>query len=323
MGRKSLKKTNKLFGSNMIKSKNNLYVNNIQLKDVSNLFESGNSEHTPHIILNMVVAGVSTFIMSQLTISARPEGPEYTDQLQSYKDIKRRVIISTPGRTLAAVIGLASAFPYMLGDIKMKGEDIAIGLGLITVEMVESQAPNTKRIKPSTADWQSYAKGEMGAATGQLLSCPSTNLKTLNIDGQNVQNYNLEDAIDAIGIEKETLQKYNITPERVTNEFKSIFLVDNSGMPIYKIEYDEPQTIYSKIQADIFGDTLIRSGKMNSSLIKGLEPESPITKTQIEKHLDKYELIAYNFAIKSGDKNILRKYTDIVKERARSEKSLG
>lgn len=319
MGNILYKRLNISFSSNSIKKKNVLYINNIPLRDAFEIFDSESSQFSQQILLNIMISGIAVFCMAQIAISARPENAEYVDKLQSYKDIKRKCISGTPGRTASAVIGIAISFPYLMQDHDMQGDDFSYKLGRIAIDLVENPSPNTRRIKPSTSEWQNYAKGEMGAANGQLLSCPSTNIKVLNIDGQKILNYDLSDSITAIGISEDILKKYGINTEIIKNEFKSIFLIDNNGMPINKIIYDEPESINSHIQSEIFGDLLMRTGKINSNLVKGMEPYSYITKAQVEKHLNKYELIAYNFAIKSGDKNILKKYTELVKERSKSK----
>lgn len=85
------------------------------------------------------------------------------------------------------------------------------------------------------------------------------------------------------------------------------------------MEYPEPNIIKSQIQKEILGEGIIRNGEINSKLIKGLKADSSITKLMIEKYLNSRELIAYKFAINTGDKNIIRKYTDLVKKRSGEE----
>lgn len=286
------------------------------MRDSFDIIDSESSEYAPLILKNIAISAVSLVTMAQISISAIPENAEYVDKLPSYRDIKRKFITSETGRTAAASAAIATSFPYLMHDPDMQGDDTPVKVAQIISDLVDNPSPNVKRIKPSIAEWKQYAKGEMGSAIGQMLSCPSTNLKALNIDGQNVKNFNMEDAISASGISKETFERYSITPEIIAQKIKSIYLVNNSGIPIISLEYDEPKTIYSKIQEEILKESLIRVGVINTNLKKGREPDSAISRSQIEKYLNKYELIAYNFAIRSGDKNILKKYRDIVKQRA-------
>jgi len=294
---------------------NNVYVNNISLQNTISIID-GNDRSSTQIVKNIVITGIIMLTMAQITISARPENAEYVDKLASYKDIKKKFVTSQVGRTLAAATGIAASYPYLMQDPQMKEND-AEKIRQIICDMVDMPSPNIRRIKPSIAEWQQYAKGEAGSAMGQIISCPSTNLKTINVD-PNVTTYGIREAISALGISNELLSKHNITPATVVLEMRSIYLVDKAGLPIERLEYDEPTSIFSKIQKEVLNENLIRTGTINSNLVTGLEPEAAITRAQIEKHLNPRELIAYNFAINTGDKNILKKYTETVKKRAKA-----
>lgn len=318
MGRKSFKKKfNKSSLSRSIKRPKNLYVINISFNDIYTILDSS-APDSGLILKNMVIAGIALMIMAQITISVRPEGAEYVDKLPSYKDLKKKFISGSPGRTLAAAAGFAAAFPWLMQDPQMQGDDGANKIIILVTNMVDMPSPNTRRITPSISDWQLYAKGEAGAAMGQMLSCPATNFKTINIE-PNVGSYGLNEAFECIGISKENLSKFNITPESIAREVKEIFLIESSGMPTTKLVYAEPIIISSQIQREIMGESLVRSGVANSVLSKGLEPDSSITKALVEKYLNPRELIAYRFAINTGDRNILKKYTDIVKSRSKTD----
>lgn len=320
MGRKSFKKNlSKSSLSRSLKRPKNLYVINLSFNDIYSILDSP-SQDSGLILKNIIVSGIALMIMAQITISARPEGAEYVDKLPSYKDIKRKFISSSIGRTLAASAGFAASFPYLMQDPQMQGHDGIEKIILLITNMVDMPSPNTKRINPSIADWQLYAKGESGAAMGQMLSCPATNLKTINIE-PTVANYGFIEAFEWIGINEEYLNKFNITPESIAKIIKDTYLVEPTGMPLTNLVYEEPKNISSKIQKEIMGNSLTRSGVVNSVLSKGLEPDASITRSLVEKFLSPRELIAYKFAINTGDKNILKKYTDIVKSRSKAENS--
>lgn len=320
MGRKSFKKNlNKSSLSRSLKRPKNLYVINLSFNDIYSILDSP-SPDSGLILRNIIISGIAMMMMAQITISARPEGAEYVDKLPSYKDLKKKFISSSIGRTLASAAGLAASFPWLMQDPQMQDNDGTDKIILIITNMVDMPSPNTKRINPSISDWQLYAKGESGAAMGQMLSCPATNLKTINIE-PTVSNYGFIEAFEWIGINQEYLDKFNITPEFIAKIIKETYLVEPTGMPMTNLVYDEPNNIFSKIQMEIMGDSLTRTGVINSVLSKGLEPDASITKSLVEKYLNPRELIAYKFAINTGDKNILKKYTDIVKSRSKEDNS--
>jgi hypothetical protein len=312
MGKKRfIKKTNLM--NKVIKNSNSIVVLNRSLSDIL-LVIDGPNEEVPILLMNSVIAFIGMLTMAQITISARPEGSEYVDKLPSIKDIKSKILTSFRGRTLSALVGLTASFPYMMNDPRMKENDID-NIITFAVDQIENPSPNTKRIRASTDEWPKYARGEASAAFGQMLSCPISNLKTLNISAD-VGEYGLDKAIEALGVNEEVLNKHNITKDKIITEFKKIFLVNEKGMPIEKIEYHEPTSIKSKIQEEIFGNLIFRNGNIGINLVQGMEPDAAISKSLVALFLNPRERIAYKFAIESGDKNILRKYTEMIRARS-------
>jgi hypothetical protein len=317
MGRRSLKKSNKFSFSKSIRHPNNIYVINISLNNSFKIID--NSSPEAYLILkSMIITGISMMIMAQITVSALPEKYDYIDKLPSYIDIKKKFITSNHGRSLAAVSGLAASYPWLIQDPSMNDDDCADKIIHIIFDMIDNPSPNSKRIKPSVSDWQLFAKGEISAAFGQILSCPTTNFKTINIE-PNISRFGFIEAYSLLGFDAEILNKYNITPELILNAMKTNFLTELSGLPVDSLSYNESNLIYSRIQADILDDKISRTGLVNSKLVKGQEPSSAITRAIIEKYLNPRELIAYNFAINTGDKNILKKYTDMIIERSKKD----
>lgn len=296
----------------------NIYILNMNANDMFEILDNGTTE-AELILQNIVITSLCMMIISQITISAKPEDAEYVDKLPSCKDIKKKFLTSEVGRSFAAVAGIAAAYPYLLQDPTMV-EESEEKLIQIIIDMVDNPSPNLKRIRPTIEEWAKYAKGEAGAALGQIISCPSTNFKTVNID-PGVNNFGILEAIDSIGIKKEILNKYNITSETISKAIKNKYLIDDYGLPSKSVEYPEPNIISSKIQQEILGDQLLRNGTVGTKLIRGMELDMAITKAALEKYLKPKELIAYKFAINTGDKNILRKYTEMVKNRAKEDKS--
>lgn len=317
MGRKILAKTNKVFFSKTLKKLDTLYILNNSIENIFSIIDGPEPTlQITQILENNIITGVTMMTMAQIRISVNPEGSNYVDKLPSYRDIKRKFIFSSIGRTLAANTGLAVSFPWIMHDPTMNGEDGVEKIVQIITDMVDNPSPNIRRIKPSQSDWQQFARGEAGAALGQIMSCPSTSFKTINIPA-NISIYGLEEAIRSIGINSTILEKYNISVNRIAKKMKQIYLLDNRGLPIVELNYDEPNTVHSLIQTQILGDKLCRIGLVNPKLEKGIKPPIPITRVLVEKYLNPRELIAYNFAINSGDKNILRKYTDLVRNRVK------
>lgn len=317
MGRRSVKKTKKQF-TKVLKRSNNMYILNFSLSEIFSIFDSPTPE-SALILNNIVITGVAMMSMSQIAISAKPEDQEYVDKLPSYKDVKRKFTTSEYGRTLASCAGIASAFPYIQQDPSMREDDVDKIITIVT-DMVDMPSPNVKRIRGSISEWPAYAKGEAGGAFGQINSCPGTNLRTINIE-PGVIRYGLSEAIDALGFEKDILERFEITPQSIRERMRNSYLTENTGMPVTKLEYNEPSTIYSKIQEEVLGENMVRTGVVNTKLVKGLEPEAAISKTQITKYLNPREAIAYKFAINSGDRNILKKYNDIIKDRSKADPS--
>lgn len=318
MGHKSINKNfYKSSLSKFLKKPNQIYIRNISLDDTFLIVDS-TSQDSGLILLNIIISGISIMTMSQIAISARPENASYVDKLPSYKDIKKKFITSYIGRTLAACSGLAAAYPWLMQDPEMQDDENAEKIIQIVTDLVDNPSPNTRRIKPSVTNWQLYAKGEFGAAMGQMISCPSTGLKTINL-AQDIILYGFKEAIDLLGINESTLEKFNITQELIVTKMREIYLSENSGLPINSIIYNEPKTIYSKIQNDILGNDIIRTGYTNSNSIRNIESNIIVTKNLAEKYLSSRELIAYKFAINTGDKNILKKYIDLVRFRSKKD----
>lgn len=98
------------------------------------------------------------------------------------------------------------------------------------------------------------------------------------------------------------------------NRIKQTELIET----IFEQEEENPQ-INSKIEMEIMGNRIQRRGMVNTHLSKGMEPHSTITKNIAQKYLSKLEFLSYNTAIRSGNSEILRKYTNIIAERIKDE----
>lgn len=322
MIRKIKKNFNRLLASKASKYKNTLYVINISIRDMIEVIEVLNDINLDNEIKDLLdsilISCISMFTMSQISVSARPENFEYVDKLPSYKDLKRKFICSEHGRSLAACMGFAAAFPYAYQDKKIYDEFPFIARTVI-YDFIKTSGPNYKRIKPTVESWPAYAKGEMGAAIGQMLSCPATNLNVLNINSFEVCNFGILDAVNNSGISPAILDKYRVSIEDIKTKMRNIYLFDDNGTLLSNLTYNEPKLIYSKIQEEILGDFLFRDDIVNTNVVKGLESDFRITKKVIEDCLSKRELLAYNFAIRSGDKNILKRYIDLVKKRIKKD----
>lgn len=311
-GKKNFSSSKALF------NRNHFYINKISFAEMFSILDSIESEYSRLILKNMIITGVMLNVMVQISLSALPEKMDYIDKLPSYKDIKKKFISSHIGRTVAICNGIAKAYPWLIQDPSMQEGDINYKLSRIVFDLIDNPTPNTKRIKPSVGEWQLYTKGEAAAALGQMLSCPSTNLKVFNIDSSKVSSYNFNQAVEVLGINEHILDEYSISLYDISDDIRSTFLLNGSGMPISFLEYKESETIYSKIQEEILGKCLVRTDSNNKSPNQNLSLDHIDQSIQLDNYFNKYELIAYNFAIKSGDKNILKKYNDLLKRRLKN-----
>lgn len=313
MIRKSVKRIRKSF---LLKQKKqSLYVLKLELSKVFELFDVIELELSRNILMNIIIAGISIFVMAQISLSARPASVEYIDKLPSYVDLKRKFISSNIGRTFAACIGFARAFPYLIHEKRFKNGNITLNSIEIITDMINSIGSNINRCKASVFVWQVYALGEMNASLGQMLSCPSTNLKILNINESELVSYDLRQCIKNLGINKNLYLKFNINLGTIKLSIQKIYMLDSKNIPIKKLIYAEPININSKIQNEILGNSLIRNNLFNIEGLNYMDLVSVMYLIQRENYLSKHELIGYEFAINSGDKNVLRKYTHLIKKR--------
>nr|YP_009145422.1 hypothetical protein [Cryptoglena skujai]AKL39047.1 hypothetical protein [Cryptoglena skujai] len=313
MVRKLLKKTTKSFP--LLKKRECIYILNLEVNNVFELFDTFEFQASRDILMNFIITTISIFTMAQIAISAKPENLEYLDKLPSYVDIKRKFISSSIGRTFAACLGFARALPYLIHEKKFQNEYVALNSIKIITDMLNSTSSNTKKSKPSVSDWQIYAIGEMIAALGQMLSCPSTNLKFLNINQREVVSYDLRQCIRKLGLNKKLYLKYNITLKDIKDSIQNVYMLDMKSIPMKKLIYTEPIIITSRIQNEILGNSILRNNFFNIKDLEYKDLVSMMCVIQKQKFLTKYELMAYDFAIKVGDKNILKKYTELIRKR--------
>lgn len=315
LSRSAIKRKEKFY------EKGNMYICNIKLSQAVELVCSAEDEKKVYeVVLDMVIAGLGCLVIAQISDSAQPEKSEWVEKLSSVKHIKTKIINGKPGLALSAVIGMTIAFPSALKDLSEQGDDNVGNNFLGQVELfTTTYTTNEKRIVGNSKNWNAFARGEMGAAKGQLLSCPTSNLKILGIDGSEIKSYGVSEAIEKLGLDSKVLSDLKITPQIVKDEFRKIFLIDNTGKLMSSLIYDEPAHIKSKIQNEILGDSLIRTAEIKSELVKGAEPTFMITKAALNEFLTKNELFAYNIAIRTGDSIMAKKLTDIAIVRSKAD----
>lgn len=308
MGRNSSKKSNKK--KQKFYTKGNFYVGNITLAQAFEPFDNADLDKAAVIIGEMVSGCMACIMMAQISISAKPEEAEWVEKLDSVKDIKSKILNGKTGLLFGAAAGLTLAFPYALEELSQDESQIGNNLYSYACEMMESHTTNVKRIRPNKENWGLYARGEMGAIKGQLISCPTTSLRTLNIDGSQVNSYGVTEAIRSLGFDLSTLDKYGITTQSVIEKVRGILLIDNNGMPIKSLIYEEPDFITSKVQNEIVGYCLVRNASLKNVLEKGVEPALAITKANLKKFLTDHEFFAYNIAIRTGDAQMAKRLSD-------------
>lgn len=302
---------------------NNFYVNNISIRDIRTIFHthSAHSYFSRAFYLNIICGILAINIMVQIRMSMREQTIDYIDKLPSYKDYKKKFITGIPGRSIAVASGLVLSYPYILDTLenipKSDPSQIYDCIFEYANTFLDENIPNTKRLsKPSSsATWPAYAKSEMSAALGLLLSCPGTNIKLLNIDPSKAANATLLDVLNYSGFDQEFFHAQQISIDDIRNVFCTYMLADSGGFPLNKIEYHENPQVISSLEKDLLGDSITRIGTVNTALNKGSEPDSAITRKDILANLLNYELTAYEIAFRSGDPALLRKYTNLVKKR--------
>lgn len=304
------------FRGNVYKS-NTVYINNLSVAQVFELFDGADYALAKRVFENIVIGMTGVFMMVQISISARPNKVEWIDQLPSFKEIKTKIINGAPGMYLSGCIGLVLAYPYAREELESNGPEMYNVLVNMLEEMIESHTSNIKRIQPTRSNWLPYARGEMGSAKGQILSCPATNIKKLNIDGNDAPGYGIEEMLDAIGLSPDLYVKYDLDATRLKGLVKNIFLVDKGGIPFSDLIYNEPNNIGSKIQNQIFANCIIRTEEIGSRLVKGEEPNFPINKNILQQYLTKGELFAYDISIRTGDAQMTKKLTETALARAK------
>lgn len=309
MGRRMRRGLNRSYNKTL--KGNNIYVCNLSASQAFELFDSADTELAKPIFESFIITFIGVFMIAQINVSSRPQNSEWVDSLKSVKDIKQRIINGSPGMIVSACYGMSIAYPYAMEDLESEGATQYNILITIVDEMINSHSTNIKRLRPSKQDWLPFARGEMGAVKGQLLSCPSTNLAIMNIEGSDVIGYTISDAMGKIGFERSLFNKYDIDVEYIREKLRRIFLTDKGGIPIENLVYEEPNYVNSRIQNEILGDCIIRNETIKSKLEKGVEPVTAINKTALVKFLTKNELFAYNIAIRTGDAQMARKLTNI------------
>lgn len=297
---------------------NNIYVNNISMSQAFELFDSVNNDLAKPLFESFVMTGLILLMMAQISISSEPESSQWVDQLPSYRALKS-FINTKMGLTVAACFGLSIAFGYAMDDLGREDKQRFEKLILLVPEMVESQSANTKRLKPSKSNWLAFARGEMGAAKGQMLSCPNTNLAKLNIDRSSISSHGLKEALNSLGFDKELFMKYDFGPEQIRTKVRNYFLIDSTGKPINTITYHEPIFIKSKLQSELLGDSITRLGDILIKFETGVGPITEISKSNLKQLFSKSEYFAYNIAVRTGDISMIKRLSTLAIERSKSQ----
>lgn len=149
-GSQSNRKTKK-GQSNMIP--NNLYVNSISIKEIASIFAvtTHSKEYAEKFYLDLIVGIIGIYLMVQLRTSVKEQSNEYVDKLPSYKDYKKKIILSAPGRTLAVASGLVLSFPYIMEtldkrELESNSDYIPDSMYELARLLLSEPLPNTKRI---------------------------------------------------------------------------------------------------------------------------------------------------------------------------------
>ncbi len=134
----------------------------------------------------------------------------------------------------------------------------------------ESSIGNSKRLsRPTAHNWADYINGELSSSLGKLLSCPSSNLKTFNVDAGSVNKWGRDEIIDSVMVSRAELEAQGVRRESVIEDVRQVCLTDAGGIPKGKLVFPESQVVSSKVEREIFGDSVSRDGSVNSALAEG------------------------------------------------------
>jgi hypothetical protein len=261
-------------------------------------------------------------IQVQIRLSMSSEKAEYFDRLPSYKMYKQTGLQGSPGRTLATIFAFYRTSPVIpdLDPEKASG---------IVDTVVTVPTPNTRRImNPTPGNWSQFFNGELAAALGFIISCPSTNIKMFGFDATWIGDVSASQLYDKIINQAKTSTSWNaefqsgVTKERVFGLVKNAILTDAGGLPRTNLHFAEPVTIQSNIEKEILGDFISRDGTVRDELDRGGElPSSTLTEEMLIKHLTPIETVQYKAAIKYGLKEQLKSLNARVRQRVnRAEK---
>jgi hypothetical protein len=190
-------------------------------------------------------------MMAQISLSAIPEGSEYVEGLESYKDCKK-ILNGESGRILSACIGMSRASGFADDELSKEGVDIPETWIDMILGLASEEGGNAKRIKGDKNNFVGCARGEAGAARGQALSCPSSNLELINIDRKEVESYDLEKAMKMTGIGKEIMDQFDLNPSNVKKymryllgrEGRSNFFITNPNRSSQKFKMKSSVTAF-------------------------------------------------------------------------------
>jgi hypothetical protein len=183
-------------------------------------------------------------------------------------------------------------------------------------------------MNPTPGNWSQFFNGELAAALGFIISCPSTNIKMFGFDATWIGDVSASQLYDIIINQAKTSTSWNaefqsgVTKERVFGLIKNSILTDAGGLPRTNLHFAEPVTIQSNIEKEILSKFISRDGTVRDELDRGgALPESTLTEEMLIKHLTPTEAVQYKAAIKYGLKEQLKSLNARIRQRVnRAEK---
>lgn len=278
-------------------------VDGYKLEDLINfLNEPGNDSMDPElkteIATHLIVTAVIICIMAQIRLNSK-ESNQFVDGLMSFKFYKRKFISDLPGRTWCTLIPLYEAID------KLKLSILEIFENYFGEAIKPHKVINGQPTENNATDYFLYRRTVI---LGLLQACPATKLKFFNLNVDTL-NWNLEDALKFIcpnGL------PFNITTELIrTTILQTVIDPRNGGI----LTFDEPSTIMSKIEKEIFEDKLVRNGQISTRIqTNGELPSNRLTLEQIETLLNPTQIRSYKVALRFGDTKTLRQLNDLASE---------
>jgi hypothetical protein len=251
--------------------------------------------------LDMIAVAVCAMvIITQIRISHIKQSTQYVDSLPSIRLYRTRILCGLPGRTMCAFVGLMDCFPFIQGDIHLS-----------LLQYTEFGMSTAKPVaRPNQENYPQYVWYRMSQVISYIQAVPTTNINLISLPS-NCDTWGLDEVITYL----DPNRIINWDLPKIQQSLTYHILTNKGGFQETKVSLDEPSSTYSKLETQILGGIIDRTGVVSSTLEdSGKLPNSPITKQMLEKHLTSREQLIYESALATGNKELLQKLNNKVRK---------